>query len=83
MVSGDPGGYRPLEIPVTQMIQSGTFYHSSGDTYELVPAEGLECAARLYAFFIEEIDRDPDAWITADKNSPLPQEAASRLTCPK
>ena len=30
-VSGDLGGYRPLGVPMTQMIQSGTFYHSSGD----------------------------------------------------
>ena len=33
-VSGDLGGYRPLGVPMTQMIQSGTFYHSSGDVYE-------------------------------------------------
>ena len=39
-VSGDLGGYRPLGVPMTQMIQSGTFYHSSGDVYEAVPAEG-------------------------------------------
>ena len=38
-VSGDLGGYRPLGVPMTQMIQSGTFYHSSGDVYEAVPAE--------------------------------------------
>ena len=30
-VSGDLGGYRSLGVPMTQMIQSGTFYHSSGD----------------------------------------------------
>jgi len=45
-VSGDLGGYRSLGVPMTQMIQSGTFYHSSGDVYEEVPAEGLERAAR-------------------------------------
>ena len=36
---------------MTQMIQSGTFYHSSGDVYEAVPAEGIERAARFHAFF--------------------------------
>src|SRR3954471_2326595 len=30
-VSGDLGGYRGVNAPMTQMIQSGTFYHSSGD----------------------------------------------------
>jgi Zn-dependent M28 family amino/carboxypeptidase len=48
-VSGDLGGYRPLGVPMTQMIQSGTFYHSSGDVYEAVPAEGIERAARFHA----------------------------------
>ncbi len=55
-MSGDLGGYRPLGVPMTQMIQSGTFYHSSGDVYEAVPAEGLERAARFHAFFIEEAE---------------------------
>ena len=39
------GGYRPLEVPMTQMIQAGTFYHTSGDVYEQVPGEGMERAA--------------------------------------
>ena len=58
-VSGDLGGYRPLDVPMTQMIQSGTFYHSSGDVYEEVPAEGLERAARFHAFLIEQADQAP------------------------
>src|SRR6185369_17117602 len=62
-VPGDLGGYRSLGVPMTQMIQSGTFYHSSGDVYEAVPAEGLERAARFHAFFIEAIDRAPDRLI--------------------
>ena len=41
-VPGDLGGYRTLRVPMTQMIQSGTFYHESGDVLEQVPAEGLE-----------------------------------------
>ena len=69
-VSGDLGGYRPLEVPMTQMIQSGTFYHSSGDVYEAVPTEGLERAARFHAFLIEQIDQADEALIKAKKGSP-------------
>jgi len=69
-VPGDLGGYRTLGVPMTQMIQSGTFYHSSGDVYEAVPAEGLERAARFHAFLIEQVDRAADALVTAGKGTP-------------
>jgi hypothetical protein len=69
-VSGDLGGYRPLNVPMTQMIQSGTFYHSSGDVYEEVPAEGLERAARFHAFFIEQADQAPEHLITSGRGTP-------------
>ena len=69
-VSGDLGGYRPLDVPMTQMIQSGTFYHSSGDVYEEVPPAGLERAARFHAFLIEQADQAPAALIAAGKGSP-------------
>jgi Peptidase family M28 len=69
-VSGDLGGYRPLNVPMTQMIQSGTFYHSSGDVYEEVPAEGLERAARFHAFFIEQADRADERLVAAGKGTP-------------
>jgi Zn-dependent M28 family amino/carboxypeptidase len=69
-VSGDLGGYRPLDVPMTQMIQSGTFYHSSGDVYEEVPAAGLERAARFHAFLIEQADQAPAALIAAGKGAP-------------
>jgi Zn-dependent M28 family amino/carboxypeptidase len=69
-VSGDLGGYRPLNVPMTQMIQSGTFYHASGDVYEEVPAEGLERAARFHAFLIEQADKAPEALIAGGKGSP-------------
>ena len=68
-VSGDLGGYRPLDVPMTQMIQSGTFYHSSGDVYEEVPAEGLERAARFHAFFVEQADRADERLIGAGKGT--------------
>ena len=55
---------------MTQMIQSGTFYHSSGDVYEEVPAEGLERAARFHAFFIEQADHAAESLIAAGKSTP-------------
>jgi hypothetical protein len=66
---GDLGGYRALGVPMTQMIQSGTFYHSSGDVYESVPAEGLERAARFHAFFVEKVDQAPEALVKAGKGT--------------
>jgi hypothetical protein len=69
-VSGDLGGYRPLNVPMTQMIQSGTFYHASGDVLEAVPVEGLERAARFHAFLIEQADQAPEGLIAAGKGSP-------------
>jgi Peptidase family M28/PA domain len=69
-VSGDLGGYRTLGVPMTQMIQSGTFYHSSGDVYDAVPAEGMERAARFHAFLIEKADQAPEALIAAGKGTP-------------
>jgi hypothetical protein len=78
-VSGDLGGYRPLDVPMTQMIQSGTFYHSSGDVYEEVPAPGLERAARFHAFLIEQADKAPEALITSGKGTPY---QSMIKTCP-
>jgi hypothetical protein len=73
-VSGDLGGYRPLNVPMTQMIQSGTFYHASGDVLEAVPAEGLERAARFHAFLIEQADRADERLIAAAKGTPYHSE---------
>jgi hypothetical protein len=78
-VSGDLGGYRSLGVPMTQMIQSGTFYHSSGDVYESVPAEGIERAARFHAWLIEQIDHAPESLITSGKGTPYQAKA---MTCP-
>jgi hypothetical protein len=69
-VSGDLGGYRALNVPMTQMIQSGTFYHASGDVYEQVPAEGLERAARFHAYLIEQVDGAPETLVAAGKGTP-------------
>jgi Zn-dependent M28 family amino/carboxypeptidase len=69
-VSGDLGGYRPLGVPMTQMIQSGTFYHSSGDVYEAVPAEGIERAARFHAYFVEQVDQAAESLVASGKGTP-------------
>jgi len=69
-VSGDLGGYRGVNAPMTQMIQSGTFYHSSGDVYEQVPAEGIERAARFHAYLIEQADAADESLITSGKGTP-------------
>jgi hypothetical protein len=78
-VSGDLGGYRSLGVPMTQMIQSGTFYHSSGDVYEAVPAEGIERAARFHAFLIEHADKAQEHLITSGKGSAY---TPAREACP-
>ncbi len=78
-VSGDLGGYRTLNVPMTQMIQSGTFYHSSGDVWEQVPAEGLERAARFHAWFIEQIDRADERLVAAGAGTPYQSALAG---CP-
>jgi len=75
-VSGDLGGYRSLNVPMTQMIQSGTFYHSSGDVYEQASPEGLERAARFHAYLIEKADRADEALIAAGKGSPYQSREA-------
>jgi hypothetical protein len=69
-VSGDLGGYRGINAPMTQMIQSGAFYHSSGDVYEQVPAEGIERAARFHAYLIEQADAADESLIAAGKGTP-------------
>jgi hypothetical protein len=78
-VSGDLGGYRPLNVPMTQMIQSGTFYHSSGDVYEEVPAEGIERAARFHAFFVERVDQAPEDLVAAGRGTPFQSKGTA---CP-
>jgi hypothetical protein len=78
-VSGDLGGYRALNVPMTQMIQSGTFYHSSGDVYEQVPAEGIERAARFHAYLIAQIDQAVESLVTSGKGTPYRSTLAA---CP-
>jgi len=54
-VPGDLGGYTPLGVPRVQAIHAGPLYHTSGDVFESISVEGLERAARFYAYFIDGV----------------------------
>lgn len=56
-VAGDLGGYAPLGVPRVQAIHAGPLYHTSGDVLETISVEGLERAARFYAFFLDQVAR--------------------------
>lgn len=56
-VPGDLGRYAPLGIPRVQAIHAGPLYHTSGDVFESISVEGLERAARFYAYFIDGVAR--------------------------
>ena len=56
-VPGDLGRYEPLGIPRVQAIHAGPLYHTSGDSFETISVEGLERAARFYAYFIDGVAR--------------------------
>jgi hypothetical protein len=56
-VPGDLGGYASLGVPRVQAIHAGPLYHTSGDVFETVSLEGLERAARFYAYFIDGVAR--------------------------
>jgi hypothetical protein len=53
-VPGDLGGYSPLNVARIQGIHSGPLYHTSGDVLDSISSEGLEKAARFYAYLIEQ-----------------------------
>jgi hypothetical protein len=77
MAPGEPGAYHDIKtVPMTQMIAAGMFYHTTGDTVDSVPDEGLERAARFYAFMIEQADKAPDALLQGAPYAP-------RTTCPR
>lgn len=52
-VPGDLGGYAPLNVARIQGIHSGPLYHTSGDIAASISTEGLERAARFYAYVLE------------------------------
>src|SRR5688572_4955678 len=54
-IAGDLGGYTPLGVPRVQAIHAGPLYHTSGDVLESISVEGLERAARFYAFWVDGV----------------------------
>ena len=74
------GAYKDLkdltEVPMTQMISAGPLYHTTGETADSVPAEGLERAARFHAYLIREADRASKAQLQGAPYAP-------RTACPQ
>jgi hypothetical protein len=60
-VPGDLGGYASLGVARVQAIHAGPLYHTSGDVFKSVSVEGLERAARFYAYFVSEVAKAPRA----------------------
>lgn len=56
---GELGRFAELPIPQTQMISAGPIYHTSAETADSIPAEGLERAARFHAFLVSEAATAP------------------------
>ncbi len=54
-VPGDLGRYASLGVARVQAIHAGPLYHTSGDVLETISVEGLERAARFYAFYIDGV----------------------------
>ena len=56
-VPGDLGRYDVLGVPRVQAIHAGPLYHTSADVFETISVNGLERAARFYAYFIDGVAR--------------------------
>ena len=56
---GDLVRYEPLGVPRVGSVHAGPLYHTTGDVFETISVEGLERAARFYAFFIEGVANAP------------------------
>jgi hypothetical protein len=68
-VPGDGGGFA-RHAPVVNLIGSGIFYHSSGDTLATISRNGLERAAGFFAEFIKTVDEAPAASLAAGPDAP-------------
>ena len=60
---GDLVRYEPLGVPRVGSVHAGPLYHTTGDVFETISVEGLERAARFYAFFIEGVANAPQGEI--------------------
>jgi hypothetical protein len=46
-------------VPVVNLIETLGWYHTTADTPDLIPAEGLERTARAFAYFLDKVDATP------------------------
>ena len=77
-----PGDVMPFQqrgYPVAQIIEVGTWYHTTGDVLAAVSPVGLERATRAFADFLHDIDTQPlgavaplsDTSVPPNRNFPL------------
>ena len=72
---GELGRFAELPVAQTQMISVGPVYHTSGETVDTIPDEGLERAARFHAYLISAAAKAPAALLNGAPSPP-------RKTCP-
>jgi len=49
------------KVPVVNLIETVGWYHSTADTPDLIPPQGLERTARAFAYFLDKVDATPRA----------------------
>ena len=72
---GELGRFAELPVAQTQMISVGPVYHTSGETVDTIPEEGLERAARFHAYLVAEAAKTPAALLNGGAWTP-------RKSCP-
>lgn len=63
MASGEGGSYVRAGLPVFTTMQGPPLYHTTGEVIEMISEPGMERMARFMAFFLEQLDVAPAAWI--------------------
>jgi len=59
---GDVYPFKARNFPVTQIVEVGNWYHTTGDILEAVSAPGMERTTRAFADFLHQVDaRSMDA----------------------
>ena len=54
---GDASNFLRADVPVVNLLSAGFWYHSSGDVAENIPLQGLERTARMFAYFLDHVDK--------------------------
>lgn len=63
---GDVYPFKDKGFPVTQVVEVGNWYHTTGDIPEAVSAPGMERTTRAFADFLHKIDARPMKDLQAD-----------------